>query len=408
VLLVLASVAASALAWAMTRPAPGPDVLAVNDLAQRLEESWPDAAGTGAGDPGLSFLVLDTAQREVARGGDAPGSAVEAASRGAQALPVVVGGDQVATLYAVDDGAGRAARAHRGSVATVALCAVALMAGTAAGVLLLVERRVLRPFRRMEAFASRVAAGDLEAPLAMDPGNAFGAFTESFDLMRTEFAASREREDRLTREHRTVIAQLGHDLGTPAASISAAAELLEVDEDDPRRAARLRVIRAKALQIAHLRDDLVSANAQEARELEVRPVEQTSACLLGLLRSSGEQVAAPAPPDCLLVLDARRMQQVLDNIVENAAKYARTPVQAVWRIGPDSLGLRLADGGPGVDEADLAAILGRGVRGRNAEGVPGQGLGLFTAAQLMERMGGSLAVSNLRPGFAVDLEIPLA
>jgi DNA-binding response OmpR family regulator len=107
--------------------------------------------------------------------------------------------------------------------------------------------------RLLDRFASAgrgAAAGDLEGPLAMDPGNAFGAFTESFDLMRTELAAFREREDRLTREHRTVIAQLGHDLGTPAASISAAAELLEVDEDDPRRVARLRVIRTKALRIA--------------------------------------------------------------------------------------------------------------------------------------------------------------
>jgi len=53
-------------------------------------------------------------------------------------------------------------------------------------VLGLVYTSVLRPFGVMKQFARKVADGDLEFRLPMDRGNYFGAFTESFDLMREE------------------------------------------------------------------------------------------------------------------------------------------------------------------------------------------------------------------------------
>jgi methyl-accepting chemotaxis protein len=58
---------------------------------------------------------------------------------------------------------------------------------------IILRKRVVDPFRKLENFAVRVAGGDLETPLEMDRGNIFGAFTESFDIMREELKASRKR-----------------------------------------------------------------------------------------------------------------------------------------------------------------------------------------------------------------------
>ncbi|MBP3272244.1 MAG: hypothetical protein J6M17_08475 [Ruminococcus sp.] len=56
------------------------------------------------------------------------------------------------------------------------------------------NRNVITPFRKMQDFAGKVAEGRLDDPLEMDRDNLFGAFSESFDIMREELSASKQRE----------------------------------------------------------------------------------------------------------------------------------------------------------------------------------------------------------------------
>src|SRR5690606_5333984 len=56
-----------------------------------------------------------------------------------------------------------------------------------------IHATMIKPFNKLQDFASRVARGILDVPLSMDKHNHFGAFTESFDLMREELAAARQR-----------------------------------------------------------------------------------------------------------------------------------------------------------------------------------------------------------------------
>ena len=94
-----------------------------------------------------------------------------------------------------------------------------LLIGTAAAFGAYIRKAILRPFAKMKDFASYVAAGDLDRPLEMDKGNLFGAFSESFDIMREELKASRAREHEL-------IASLSHDLKTPVTGIKLTSELM--------------------------------------------------------------------------------------------------------------------------------------------------------------------------------------
>ena len=61
------------------------------------------------------------------------------------------------------------------------------------------DRAVVRPFRQLKDFARRVAGGNLDIPLEMDRGNLFGAFTESFDIMREELKKARLAEAKVLR-----------------------------------------------------------------------------------------------------------------------------------------------------------------------------------------------------------------
>ena len=95
------------------------------------------------------------------------------------------------------------------------------------GYFLYLRNRVVKPFDKMKSFATRVASGDLDTPLEMDRGHVFGAFTESFDIMREELAESKKREIELQRKEKELIASLSHDLKTPITGIKLTTELLE-------------------------------------------------------------------------------------------------------------------------------------------------------------------------------------
>ena len=114
-------------------------------------------------------------------------------------------------------------------------------------------------------------------------------------------------------------------------------------------------------------------------------------------------------PDALVRADRLRLAQVIDNVLQNSYKYAGTPLVVRAEIEADCLRLSLTDSGPGVDPDETGIIFARGQRGRGATGKPGQGLGLFTSAQLMDKMGGHIEASlPARGGLRITLTLPLS
>ena len=102
----------------------------------------------------------------------------------------------------------------------------ALMLAVSVCYFIFLKKRVVEPFGKLRGFAESVAAGDLETPLEMDRGNIFGAFTESFDIMREELKSSRLREETAVKSRKEMIAELSHDIKTPVASIKAMTDFM--------------------------------------------------------------------------------------------------------------------------------------------------------------------------------------
>ena len=84
---------------------------------------------------------------------------------------------------------------------------------------LYLQKTIIKPFSSLRSFAERVANGNLDIPLTMDKGNNFGAFTESFDIMREELKKARIKEKEANDSKRELVAKLSHDIKTPVASI---------------------------------------------------------------------------------------------------------------------------------------------------------------------------------------------
>ncbi|MDR1014107.1 MAG: HAMP domain-containing histidine kinase [Coriobacteriales bacterium] len=298
-------------------------------------------------------------------------------------------------------------QAYRAQLQAGAIVLLLLAVVVAALFLASLYRNILRPFDAMRGFAQRVAAGELDASLEMDRDNAFGAFTESFDLMREELRRAKESERATEQSKRELVASLSHDIQTPVASVKAVAELMEMSAAAPERQ-KLQTIQQKAAQIETLVSDLLHTTLEELDSLNVSPIPFPSSRLDEIIRKSDyRQKARPCEiPGCLLRADPARLSQVMDNLVANSYKYADTAIDVSAEMDGDGLTLILRDHGPGVAPEELPRLFSKYFRGKGAEGKNGYGLGLFISRAFMERMGGGLTCANADPGFAASIHLP--
>jgi signal transduction histidine kinase len=290
-------------------------------------------------------------------------------------------------------------------------CAAVMAAYCLLGILFVVQirRRILKPFRTLKNFAASVAAGNLDIPLRMDRGNAFGAFTESFDLMRTELAGARENEQRANKSKKELVAGLSHDIKTPVASIKAIAELMAASAPDEKSQSQSKTIIEKADQIDLLISNLFNATLEELHELKVAPEELPSSELRNLAKRADYLNLANIGdiPECLVVADPLRLLQVFDNIFSNSYKYANTAIDVSAGLDDGELFLEFTDRGEGVLPEEAPLLTQKYFRGQNAADKSGSGIGLYIASYLMQRMNGSIMCLSVN-GHSFTVKITLA
>ena len=270
-----------------------------------------------------------------------------------------------------------------------------------------IKRSMITPFTKLSDFAARVAEGNLDMPLQMDRGHVFGAFTESFDLMRSELKKARIAEKKANDEKKEVIAKLSHDIKTPVASIKSTSEVGMAITKEERTREMFEVIDAKSDQIKTLVDNLFTSSVQDITEIEVNPGNQPSDVISGLIKNSDylNRAGGFTVPLCDVYFDKLRLQQVFDNIFMNSYKYADTAMHVNAEIAGDYLVIRISDEGPGVKEEEIPLLKDKFRRGSNASDKDGAGLGLYLTNYFMEKMDGQLGLKNLDKGFEVSVYI---
>ena len=302
-------------------------------------------------------------------------------------------------------------RASRDAFLQVSLLIVfAVFMGGCALLLWGIHRRILAPFHKLERFAQNVAVGNLDIPLEMDKESSFGAFTESFDLMRVELARAREAERQANQSKRELVASLSHDIKTPVSSIKAVSELMAATSKEEKELQQLQTINTKADQIGILVSNLFSATLEELQELPVEPKELPSTILAELIKNADYRKKAVMEniPECLIIADDIRLAQVLDNIFENSYKYADTAIEVGASLKDNHLFLSISDNGKGVLSEELMLLCQKFYRGQNAQGKSGTGLGLYLSKYFLEKMAGELHCENGEGRFTVTLVMALA
>lgn len=266
---------------------------------------------------------------------------------------------------------------------------------------------IIQPFQKLKAFAQRVAAGNLDVPLEMDRQNVFGAFTESFDMMRAQLKRSALAEAQANASKKELVAKLSHDIKTPIASIKAAAELGSALCEDDKQNQQFVQIMQKSDQINTLVTDLFTATLEELHQLSVTPIDMESEKLTTMLANADylHRAVLPPIPAVLLYADSLRLQQVLDNVFANSYKYANTAIHVQVHSSSHHLILEIEDEGGGVADEELPWLKEKFRRGANSKQREGAGLGLYVSDHLMKEMKGELAVENGQCGLKVLIKI---
>ncbi|MBX9454725.1 MAG: HAMP domain-containing histidine kinase [Rhizobium sp.] len=206
-----------------------------------------------------------------------------------------------------------------------------------------------------------------------------------------------EREEAIERA-RSRASDLAHGLKTPLTVISQLAESMEPG----------------AAEMTLRQVDLIRQRADRQLQAARLGVERMLSTDIGELAGKLIQVLKPARDDATLdwklevkgdvrvEADPADLAEAIGNILDNAAKWARSEIAVKIERQDGEVVATIADDGPGIPLRDHAAALQRGIHAGNANG--GSGLGLAITADIAEAYGATLALGEAATG---GLEIAL-
>jgi two-component system sensor histidine kinase KdpD len=233
-----------------------------------------------------------------------------------------------------------------------------------------------------------------------------------------------EARHEVQRMRSELISAVSHELRTPLGFIKSYATTL-LREDAPIEPATrqhfLEIIDEETDKLDHMIDELLDASRLQAGRL---PIDPRPISLGGLvaravdrarptLEDSGHPVTLRVPDgDVPMLADPLRIEQVLDNLLENAGRYseAGSPVEVRLLAEDASALLSVTTRGDGIPAGELEQIFEPFYRGRNAthRGIRGAGLGLAISRGIVEAHGGRIwAESGHDDGNAFLLRLPL-
>jgi signal transduction histidine kinase len=259
---------------------------------------------------------------------------------------------------------------------TVAATLAAALVG-----MLLAGRLSLR-LRRAAAIAERVAAGDLDARIRAGGRDEVTRLGDAIDGMAEAMQQRIELERRF-------VADVAHDLRTPLTGLTTAASLLEPGEvgDAVReRVERMNRLVEDLMEIARLDSGTATA--------DLRRVELGG--FVTELAGRRPDVTVSTNGACVSLVDPRRLERVLDNVLDNAVRHGAGPVDVT--VSHDRI--EVADHGPGFSPELLEHAAERFTTGDPARG-GGIGLGLAIASGQCHVLGGELRLANRPDGGAV-------
>ncbi|WP_244492512.1 extracellular solute-binding protein [Aureimonas sp. AU22] len=270
--------------------------------------------------------------------------------------------------------------------------------------------RAFRPLLTLERHLRARAPENLaplDLPVPLEAAQLVGALN---DFM-ARLALARERLEAL-------VAEAAHEVRTPLASLRLQAEVARSERDPEALRAQVARIHDEAVQASQLVSQLLM-DATISHRLDTAPVGATpiGAVVAEVVRRLDPDLADRVTvrietglTEATLGADRVVLREMLRNLVDNALTYSDGPVEiAVSALAHGTVGIDVADRGPGIAVDEREAVFARFRRGAASGGTNGSGLGLAIVRRAVEAQRGRISLED-RPGggLLVRLALPRA
>ena len=265
-------------------------------------------------------------------------------------------------------------------------------------------------------------------PLRNSRGEIAGVINSIYDITersRLQYQ-TQEQARALAEQHRhkdEFLAMLGHELRNPLAPLSSAVHLLRLQKNEaPLQRQALDIIERQAGQLKHLVDDLMEMSRITSGSIQLRQeriqvgdvVQAALETVQPLMAEHGHALTVSAPPQPVwLHADAARLEQVLVNLLTNAAKYTNPGGQIWLSVEADTQAaqavIRVRDTGIGIAAELLPRIFELFTQAERSldRSQGGLGIGLCLVKRLVGLHGGTVqAHSVLGEGSEFVVRLP--
>jgi signal transduction histidine kinase len=298
-----------------------------------------------------------------------------------------------------------------------AILAAILLAGAAGAML---ARRISKPLARLAKAAEAVSGGDLDTAVSAESDIAeLHSLAEGFNSMTASLRQSNQAKT-------AFLADVTHELRTPLTVIKGTIETLQdgaLDDAEGRDHLLTSMERETDRLIRLVNELLVLTRADAgALRLKIQPLDlaelararcERLASLAGRRGITLRVIGSDAESRLPLAGDADRLAQVLDNLLDNAIRFAPDGSDITVRLerAGEQVSCSVHDEGPGISAEHLPFIFERFYRvdAARSRASGGAGLGLAIARSLITAQGGHIsAQSAVGQGTCITLSLPLA
>lgn len=279
--------------------------------------------------------------------------------------------------------------------------------------LLFYHRELKKPISRLMDASRKIADSQLDFQIRYDKKNELGTLCKAFDDMREALRENNKEMWQSLEERRRLNAAFSHDMRTPLTVLKGYVELLQQYVPDGR------IPEEKLLNVLSMMDRQVTRLERYTKEMNniqkieditpnIQPVSADS--LWKRLTNTGNVLCKDrqfrirsSPDTATLRIDDALVIQVYENLVSNAARYARSRVDVMCRVHESRLIITVSDDGGGFTDTALKHALNPFFHEETSSGTH-FGLGLYICRVLCEKCGGSIHISNHENGAAVTSE----